>query len=210
MEQASLDSYEDERKPHAVGLIRMAKATGVLMTGGGRCGDRLRRHVAPILARVPAIATRLTTSATPPLRRSYYVRGGASLTGTLAPNVPVDEEGRRLDTSSPGFIIVTRHEPTAEQRFEITRRGAAIIVESEGGLSHWLADNGAIAALVRPDGTVMIAGRSLGEIYTHIPVMSAAPGQRAGSGLVPSTRPVPVPSSVPRPGGISRTRILGP
>lgn len=190
MPAESLDSFEAERKPHVIGLIRLATLTGALMTGGGRGGDRLRSLVAPILARTPAIATRLADSATPPLRRSCYVRGGAladrlpgtlravarsstALAGTLALNAVVDTAGRRLDHRRPGFVLVSRHEPTAEQRFEIRRRGATIVVDSAGGLGRWLAAHHAAAALVRPDGTVMVSGRSVHEIYTRIPPLGA-------------------------------------
>lgn len=184
---ASLDSYQDERKPHAVGLIRLAMTTGALMTGGGRGADRMRGVVTPILARTPAVVSRLGDSATPPLSRSYYVRGGAvagrlpaalraaaggsALVGTLAPNAVVHADGHRLDSDPTGFVLVSLHEPTAEQRFEISRRGARILVDSAGELGDWLAGHHAAAALVRPDATVMAAGRSVHEIYTHIPTM---------------------------------------
>ncbi|TWS19611.1 bifunctional 3-(3-hydroxy-phenyl)propionate/3-hydroxycinnamic acid hydroxylase [Tsukamurella asaccharolytica] len=187
--QATLDSYEDERKPHALGMIRLAMMTGALMTGGGRGGDRLRGVVAPILARAPAVVNRLTDSATPALPRSYYVRGGAgrlpgafrgaarscaALVGTLAPNAVADADGRRLDDRPPGFVLVSRDEPTADQGFEISRRGAAIVVDATGGLGRWLERHNAAAALVRPDGTVMAAGRSVDKVYTHIPTSSCA------------------------------------
>lgn len=199
---ASLDSYEDERKPHAVGLIRLAMMTGALMTGGGRGGDRARRCVAPILARTPAVANRLTDSATPPLSRSYYVRGGArrlpaalrgatgtaaALPGTLAPNTPAYPDGGRLDGRPPGFVLISRVEPTAEHRFEISRRGATVLVDTAGGLADWLAAHHAVAAVVRPDGTVMAAGRSVREIYTQIPTVLPLQG-RADTDRSPRSR----------------------
>ncbi|WHU46301.1 bifunctional 3-(3-hydroxy-phenyl)propionate/3-hydroxycinnamic acid hydroxylase [Gordonia sp. L191] len=191
--QHSLDSYEDERKPHAVGLIRLAVLTGALMTGGGRGGDRLRGVVAPILARTPAIVSRLTDSATPPLSPSYYVRdtpggrlpgplrgavGGNGLAGTLAPNATVSTDGCRLDSVVSGFVLVTLDEPTEDQNWEITRRGAStLVVGPRDGLGLWLETSHRRCAIVRPDGTVMAAGRSIASVFTLVPtVLTAAAG----------------------------------
>lgn len=191
---ASLDSYEAERMPHAVGLIRQAIMIGALMTGGGRAGDLLRGLAAPALSRAPSLTARLTDSATPALSTSYYVRGGGrgrralraalgidTLAGTLAPNAMVGTNGRRLDRRPPGFVLVSLNEPTAEQRYEITRRGATIVVEAAGALADWLTDHHAAAALVRPDGTVMVAGRSVHEVYTHLPALPVLATCRADS-----------------------------
>lgn len=186
--ESSLDSYESERKPHTTGLIRLAMLTGALMTGGGRGGDALRGVIAPLLARLPAFVSRLADSATPALGPSYYVRAGVAGTpvralrglvsadyttaGSLAPNSVLSSSGLRLDDRAPGFALVSLDEPSPEQRFEIGRRGATVIVvDSRSGLGIWLSDHDARAALVRPDGTVMAAGRAIASIYTLIPPM---------------------------------------
>lgn len=188
---STLDSYERERIPHCTGLIRLAMVTGAAMTGGGHGGDVLRRTIAPVLAGVPGLATRLTDSTTPALRPSCYVRrgavgsgiprwvtaqGAAGLAGRLAPNAVVTADGRRLDEATAGFRIVTVDTPTPEQEFEIRRRGGTtVVVAPDSPLGQWLGAHHARAAVVRPDATVMAAGRSVAEVYTLLPAAGSRP-----------------------------------
>lgn len=185
--ESSLDSYAQERIPHALSLIRLAVGVGVAMTRGGSGGDLLRRVIAPRMARIPGLSARVTDSATPPLAASHYVRHGAiadrlprgvlsalpgvpGLAGTLAPNAVVDSGGQRLDDHLDRFLLVTLDEPSNDQRFEITRRGAGVLtVASAEPLGRWLTAHRARAALVRPDGTVMAAGADVDAVYTMTP-----------------------------------------
>ncbi|MDX2356512.1 bifunctional 3-(3-hydroxy-phenyl)propionate/3-hydroxycinnamic acid hydroxylase [Dietzia sp. PP-33] len=189
---STLDSYERERIPHCTGLIRLAMVTGAAMTGGGHGGDVLRRTVAPVLAAAPGLATRLIDSTTPALRPSCYVRRGvvgsgiprwvtapsaASLAGHLAPNAVVAADGRRLDDYTAGFRIIAVDTPTPEQDFEIRRRGGAtVVVALDNPLGQWLHAHHARAAVVRPDATVMAAGRSIAEVYTLLPRLAVGKG----------------------------------
>ena len=50
---AVLDSYEQERKPHARAMIRLALNVGRAMTGGGELGNLVRRVVVPQTAPHP-------------------------------------------------------------------------------------------------------------------------------------------------------------
>ncbi|MBB1034522.1 bifunctional 3-(3-hydroxy-phenyl)propionate/3-hydroxycinnamic acid hydroxylase [Dietzia sp. CQ4] len=184
---STLESYEQERIPHCTGLIRLATMTGAAMTGGGHGGDVLRRALAPVLAGVPGLSARLTDSTTPALRPSCYVRRGvvgsgiprwvtapsaASLAGQLAPNAVVTPDGRRLD-DYPGFRIVAVIRATPEQEFEIRRRrGTSVVVALDSPLGQWLHAHHARAAVVRPDATVMAAGRSVAEVYTLLPSLA--------------------------------------
>ncbi|MGZ8178219.1 bifunctional 3-(3-hydroxy-phenyl)propionate/3-hydroxycinnamic acid hydroxylase MhpA [Williamsia sp. SKLECPSW1] len=169
----TLDSYAQERIPHVTHLVRLAVATGAAMTGGGRGGDVIRGVAAPLFARLPALSSRLTDSATPPLHRSAYVRRGR-LAGRLAPNAVVTADGRRLDEVGRGFRVVTADAPTDEQEFEITRRGArTVVVEPRSPLGRWLATARVRAAIVRPDGTVMVAGPSVAAVYTVLPTIAS-------------------------------------
>ncbi|MBB1023218.1 MULTISPECIES: bifunctional 3-(3-hydroxy-phenyl)propionate/3-hydroxycinnamic acid hydroxylase [unclassified Dietzia] len=188
---STLDSYEQERIPHCTGLIRLAMATGAAMTGGGHGGDVLRRTIAPVLAAVPRLARRLTDSTTPALRPSYYVRRGAlgsvapprisapsasGLAGHLVPNAVVSDDGGRLDDHTTGFRVLTVDTPTPEQDFEITRRGGTTVaVALDSPLGEWLRAHRARAAVVRPDATVMAAGRSIAEVYTLLPAAGSQP-----------------------------------
>lgn len=185
---STLDSYEEERMPHAGSMIRLATATGAAMTGGGRAGDAIRRALAPVVARTPHLTERLTDSTTAALGPSWYVRAGAlgaclprwarrrtaaSSAGMLMPNAITTEHGRRLDDRRSGFQLVSVDAPTPEQSFEIERRGGSILVVSaDHPLRRWLLDHHARAAIVRPDATVMAAGRSIAAIYTLLPTFA--------------------------------------
>lgn len=185
--ESSLDSYEQERIPHVLSLIRLAVAMGVAMTRGGSGGDLVRKVIAPRMARIPGLSARVTDSATPPLTSSYFVRHGAiadrlpktvlgalrgagSLPGTLAPNAVVDSAGARLDDHLDRFLLVTVDEPSRDQRFEITRRGAGVLTVHPGEpLGEWLIRHRARVALIRPDATVMAAAGDIDAVYTLVP-----------------------------------------
>ncbi|MFW0795073.1 bifunctional 3-(3-hydroxy-phenyl)propionate/3-hydroxycinnamic acid hydroxylase [Gordonia sp. CPCC 205515] len=186
-----LDSYEEERKPHAAALIRLAVTMGTVMTRGGAAGDRLRSVLAPRLGRIGGFVDLVTDSVTPALEPSYFVRpgevgrrlpaalrgripGGAHLAGSLCPTVEAGRGSTRLDQlRTCGFLVITADEPTACQRAEIERRGATLMVVTDGSaLGRWMIDSGARAAIVRPDRTVMMAAASVAGIYTHLPTMS--------------------------------------
>lgn len=172
--QASvLDSYQTERRPHALAMIRLAKLIGAAMTRGGRAGNALRQVIAPRLCLVPGVRERVLDSETPPLHRSELVRRTRSrrcLAGTLCPNASL-EDGRRLDDlGTTGFLLVTTATPTAEHRQRLARRGTRLLeVTPTSPLGTWLADGGAAAALVRPDHTVMQAGRDLATLAQAAP-----------------------------------------
>lgn len=176
----ALDTYEDERKPHARAMIRQAVAVGWAMNGGGDRAAALRRRAVPVLAGLPGVVPAVTDSATPRLRPSAFVlrRRAAvrSLVGTLCPNAPTDGGPRFDDVAPYRFVVVTTVVPSAGQRAEITRRGAVLLTvapHSEHG--RWLRRGRAAAAIVRPDRTVMAADRSLSALYTLLPV-SRPPG----------------------------------
>ena len=62
-----LDTYQRERKPHAVAMIALALAIGYSMTAGGRLGDAIRRLVVPRAPLIPGLAAKVVDSATPVL-----------------------------------------------------------------------------------------------------------------------------------------------
>ena len=173
-----LDSYQQERKPHARHMIRLAMGIGRVMTEGGEIGNVARRRIAPLLGRLPGVRTKVTDSATPALRRSVFVHrivGGRGLDGTLCPNLATSSHGNRLDDAAPArFLFVTGIEPSVEQRYEIERRGAVVVLAPQGtNLGDWLAQGNVVAAIVRPDRTVMQSNRSLSALYTELPTFTA-------------------------------------
>jgi 3-(3-hydroxy-phenyl)propionate hydroxylase len=174
-----LETYETERKPHARALIQLAKLVGVAMTQGGRAGDLLRRVIAPRLHWIPGLRDRVLDSETPPLHESALVhrrpRFGRSLAGRMCPNA-VLEDGTRIDDSSHrGFLIVTTAEPSPTQQRSLALRGARVVRAASGSELHtWLSQGHAVAALVRPDFTVMQASKTLSTICAAAPRYQAA------------------------------------
>ncbi|MET3963192.1 3-(3-hydroxy-phenyl)propionate hydroxylase [Marmoricola sp. OAE513] len=139
--ESALETYEQERRPHAAALIRLAIGVGAAMTAGGRLGDLLRSVLAPRLHRLPGIGARVVESTSPALRRSALVRRGRlsrSLAGTLAPNID--------DRTGGGWAWVTTGPASP--------RPGAVTIEARGELATWLRSGRARGALVRPDFTV--------------------------------------------------------
>ncbi|MEU0495214.1 bifunctional 3-(3-hydroxy-phenyl)propionate/3-hydroxycinnamic acid hydroxylase [Mycobacterium sp. NPDC006124] len=168
-----LDSYQQERRPHARAMIRLALAVGRAMTAGGEVGSMLRRVVVPRLGLIPGVRARITSSKTPALHRSALVGrrvGPWSLTGTLCPN-PTLPDGRRVDdVLGKGFAIVTAAPLTAGQRAQAERRGVTVHVAAHGSdLARWLRRGRTTAALVRPDRTVMATARRPTDLLASTP-----------------------------------------
>lgn len=172
-----LDTYEQERKPHARLMIRLALGMGWAMTAGGRVGNVIRRSLAPRLHLIPGLRTRLVNSSTPPLRRSALIvkpRRPHGLAGSLCPN-PVTGDQVPLDTLlGNGFALITAKPLESPQRHLLRSRGATVITAQPGTeLAHWLGSGRAIAAVVRPDRTVMQAGKRLRHLCDAIPCFVA-------------------------------------
>ncbi|MDR3654843.1 MAG: bifunctional 3-(3-hydroxy-phenyl)propionate/3-hydroxycinnamic acid hydroxylase [Mycobacterium sp.] len=168
-----LDTYQAERKPHARKMITLALVIGHSMTAGGRIGNALRSVVAPRARLIPGLAARVLDSRTPPLSSSALVRrstGLKQLAGSLCPNAAT-ATGERLDNIiGTGFAIITSVPPTAQQRNLIEQRSAVVHYAGPGTeLAEWLNRSRAQAAIVRPDFTVMRAGRDLSQLCESLP-----------------------------------------
>ncbi|OBB00634.1 3-(3-hydroxyphenyl)propionate hydroxylase [Mycobacteriaceae bacterium 1482268.1] len=177
-----LDSYEQERKPHTRALIRLALNVGRSMTSGGEFGNLIRRVVVPRLHHIPGLRGKVVDSRTPALNRSALVhrpRGHRSLAGRLCPNA-VLADGRRLDDSvGAGFALISSVPLTPAQRADAEKRGTAVHVAQAGSeLADWLRCGHSTAAIVRPDRTVMRAGRNIDELCDGIPTFTADRGRR--------------------------------
>ena len=176
--ESVLATYQAERKPHARAMIRLAKLVGVSMTQGGRAGDLLRHLIAPRAHRVPGLRHRLLDGETPRLSRSALVLrppAGRSLAGSLCPNARL-ADGRRLDEATGnGFVLVSAVSLSPLQRSRLDERGArAVEVETGSPLHEWLAAGRATAAVVRPDLTVMRAGRDVAALCGAVPRFEVA------------------------------------
>ena len=177
--ESVLDTYEQERKAHAAAMILMAVSVGAAMTGGGRVGDVVRKVVFPRLAhlRLPGTRTSAADGVAPGLHKSALViksRTPGQLAGTLCPN-PVLRDGLRFDqVVGNRFALVTSSPLSAAQQKELKSRGAAVVsVARDSQLGSWLKQGRATAAIVRPDGAVMQAGRNVAAICDAVPAFSA-------------------------------------
>ena len=183
--ESVLDTYEQERKAHAAAMILMAVSVGAAMTGGGRMGDVVRKVVFPRLAhmRLPGTRTSAADGVAPGLHKSALVvksRTPGQLAGTLCPN-PVLRDGLHFDqVVGNRFALVTSSPLSAAQQKELKSRGAAVVsVARDSQLGSWLKQGRATAAIVRPDGAVMQAGRNVAAICDAVPAFSAGHGDVA-------------------------------
>jgi 3-(3-hydroxy-phenyl)propionate hydroxylase len=170
----ALDSYQAERRPHARHMIRLALNIGRAMTSGGRLGTAARSLILPWLHLVPGLRAKVTDSQTPPLRSSSLVQRTLrtrGIAGHLCPNV-LQDNGLRLDEElGMGFGVVAAAPLSPAQRDTVAARGATIVHAAAGSdLARWLTRHHVNAAVVRPDRTVMIAGRDLDTVCRAVPL----------------------------------------
>ena len=171
-----LDTYEQERRLHARHMISLARNMGRAMTAGGETGAALRRLIVPRLHLIPGIRAKIVDSETPALRSSALVQRtlrSRRIAGRLCPN-PVLAGGRRLDEEiGPGFGLVSSVALTPSQQALVDRRGArAVWAAPATELAGWLRHARVTAAIVRPDRTVMNAGRDVAALCRILPVFS--------------------------------------
>ncbi|BBY31695.1 bifunctional 3-(3-hydroxy-phenyl)propionate/3-hydroxycinnamic acid hydroxylase [Mycolicibacterium sediminis] len=178
-----LDTYEKERKPHARSMIRLARNVGQAMTSGGTVGDLARRVLVPRLHLLPGLGAKVLDSTTPALHRSTLVRrrrAAAGLAGRLCPNPVVDGGARLDDLLGTGFAVITTESLTASQLERVTRRDALVHVDDPGTeLAEWLRRGRARAALVRPDRTVLRAGRDVAAVCDDLDHLRAPSTSRS-------------------------------
>jgi 3-(3-hydroxy-phenyl)propionate hydroxylase len=175
-----LDSYQQERKPHARQLIRLALNIGWSMPGAGRLGDLARRAVLPRLGLIPGLRDKIVDSATPAVRRSALVhrsRWRRGLSGSLCPN-PLLSNGQRFDDAmGPGFTLVSLAALAANDEALLRQHKVTVIrAEPHSQQGSWLRGGRATCALVRPDGTVMRAGRDVSAVCQRLRTICRVPG----------------------------------
>ncbi len=168
-----LDTYEQERKPHARKMIGLALMVGRAMTAGGRIGDLARRTLVPRMHLLPGLRERVMDSRTPSLHRSALVHRSFrphELAGTLCPNA-VLPDGRRLDDQlGIGFAVVVDRPLSPPEGTLVEQRGLTVhVAESGSELAEWLRRGRAHVALVRPDRTVAVAGREIQAVCDTLP-----------------------------------------
>jgi 3-(3-hydroxy-phenyl)propionate hydroxylase len=178
LDPAVLDTYEQERKPHARQMIRLALGMGWAMTAGGRLGTTIRSIVVPRLHVIPGLRDKIVNSTTPALHRSALVikhRRRGRLAGRLCPNLVAPLGGRIDDVLGAGFAIITTEQLSDPQRERLHHRGAtAVTAAPTSEVGRWLRSGAATAAIIRPDRTVMAAGR-LSALCDTVPAFRVVP-----------------------------------
>ena len=184
-----LESYEQERKPHTLQMIRLALNVGRAMTQGGRLGNLARRLVLPRLRLVPGLRDRVVDSTTPTLHSSVLVCRTSrprQLAGTLCPN-PLLPNGQRLDDRlGHSFALITAGRPDAADQVALEHSGVVVLVADPGSaLQRWLWRGRATAAIVRPDRTVLRAGHDVAALCAWTASRLRRPGddQRHSHGV---------------------------
>jgi len=166
-DEGLLDTYEQERKPHARHVIRVAVAVGWAMTGGQDRAAALRRAVVGTACRIPSVTATVSRDLSPALTAGPLVRRrprltGRVLAGTFCPQPWIQHDGRRVrldDVLGDSFAFLTAVPPTPR----VTAVAAALGVRTirvddlgdDGTLAAWLARGRADAVLLRPDRVVM-------------------------------------------------------
>lgn len=169
----TLDSYEVERRPHARHMISLGLTVGRAMTAGGRLGAAVRSLLLPRLRRMPGLRAKVTDSRTPPLRSSPLVRRKLQtrgISGHLCPNALLPNGNRIDDELGLGFGVVTTVALSPSQLDLVTTRGARAVHAAAGSeLARWLGGRRLTAAAVRPDRTVLVAGRDVTSVCRALP-----------------------------------------
>jgi 3-(3-hydroxy-phenyl)propionate hydroxylase len=158
-------------------MIRLALGVGWSMTAGGNLGNLIRRLIVPRFRFIPGMRDKILDSKTPALHRSALVvktHAPRQLAGTLCPN-PLLADGQRLDdVIGDGFAFITAVAPDPAQHALLERCGAKVhVVQPRGELAEWLRRGHARAAIVRPDRTVMRAGRDTQSLCESMPTFTS-------------------------------------
>lgn len=161
-----LDTYEIERRPHAMHVIRVAAALGVVMTRGGPVTSALRSAVLRTAGAVPGLPERITAHAWPALTPGPMVHRPrpvlASAVGRLVPTplVATLDGVERLDSLlGNGFthlrLGAAGQAPAGVRSWRVvTGRPAASGELSSDRLTDWLRRHHAHEVLLRPDRVV--------------------------------------------------------
>jgi 3-(3-hydroxy-phenyl)propionate hydroxylase len=163
--ESLLGSYESERKPHAVGLIRKAKMIGTIMTGSALPARAVRGALMPLAAKVPPLAQQIVSSTTPALTEGSRGRNG-KLAGTLVPRFLVQAPPENLPVAIDDLITDTMALISVDGSVPSGVPDLAVLPISPTGsqgerdLVAWMRRGRATWAIVRPDRAVLASGKA--------------------------------------------------
>ncbi|MDG5805136.1 bifunctional 3-(3-hydroxy-phenyl)propionate/3-hydroxycinnamic acid hydroxylase [Streptomyces ossamyceticus] len=192
-----LDTYEQERKPHARHVIRLAVATGWAMTGGQDHAAALRRATVATVCRIPGVAARASQDLGRPLPAGPLVRRGR-LGGTCCPQPQVTTgDGQRVrfdDLLGDSFAVLTAAHLSPGLRALTDALGARVVdvreVGDDGTLAAWLREGRADAVLLRPDHVVLDVVPSGAAAFTATAAWAPLLCTSRGSAEQPASTPL--------------------
>jgi 3-(3-hydroxy-phenyl)propionate hydroxylase len=161
-DETLLDTYQSEREPHTVRLIREAILVGWALTGGSGRGAAFRRRLTRAVCRLPAL-DRIALSPASPRLRLGPARRGSSLVGLLCPQPrSADDDPWPDDTLGDGFCLLTLDpvHPVSAHAADLT----IALVGPDSELGRWLARTANRAVLVRPDRVICAVARQRADI----------------------------------------------
>lgn len=171
---ALLDTYEAERRPHAIELIDTIKGLGRFICERDPVAAR-RRDDALIAEMGGSVKTTLRQDLVPPIRHGLLSAGTGAAKGRLFPQPRAAGDADVLldRVTGPGFLLMVGGAGLAAHHVaEIRRLGVPlkivqvlpvhavppaaspadrVFVERDGLVTDWFAQHGQQAALVRPD-----------------------------------------------------------
>ena len=176
-----LDTYEQERRPHATRTIRAAVTVGWALTGGQDRAAIIRRIALAGLCRLPGFSAAVVDRGSPRLSGSALLDRRLSLrelAGRLCPQPAITagpNEGSLDTLLGDGWALLTDgpvDAPAGVRHVDISALG-------QGGtaqLRRWLRKHRTHAILVRPDRIIAATGRRA--LTTRIPATWTGPVSR--------------------------------
>lgn len=154
-----LESYEQERKPHAKALINKAVFIGALMSSPSILANAARSVVLPYANVVPSIGALIMSSVTPRLRTSEITTSRDVTNGRLCP-IP-------LGATRAHGILLAYAAPTATLSDACHAKGLAVHSQRDAGTpDRWR--RGRKFVLIRPDGVVVASSNSAARMLRSV------------------------------------------
>ncbi|ART71261.1 FAD-binding monooxygenase [Mycobacterium dioxanotrophicus] len=171
--ESILNSYEAERKPHVTEVTRRAVVVGRVITERRPVVAAFRNHVLRALTKVPGVLAAGQRRFWIPEARygdGFFAAMPNPAVGRQIPQPTVTHDGvaMPLDDLLGGTwaLVYTGALPAGARTWQQIGLQARRI--SEPGLTRWLRDHGAHAAVLRPDGFIYAAA-GLGESLPNPP-----------------------------------------
>ena len=171
-----LDTYQAERRPHAIRTVRIAIAAGWALSGGQDRAAWARRVLMAAVCRLPGVSPAVLRAYSPPLPRGPLVRASRWLPSPVGRPLPQAAlpAGWFDDVLGDSFALVTAgHAADAAG----TLPGLRVVRVDRAGpyaaVTSWLERRRLHAALVRPDRVVLATARTAADVGSMVRAAAA-------------------------------------